>query len=172
MIDTSFLLISFEAGLVLSIVLSTFLYGLLWINPEIMLNDYPPAIRKKFGPMTSRTKQQHIIASIVFVAILLIIVVWSFSMLRERCGGPYTFALASIHAFIMFMTFNLVDWLFLDWFCFVALRPKFIVLPGTEGMKDYGDYWFHFRGFLIGTAIILISAPLVGGIAILVQNWS
>ena len=31
----------------------------------------------------------------------------------------------------------------------IVTRPPnsaFIVLPGTEGMAGYGDYWFHFRG--------------------------
>jgi len=43
-------------GGVLSAVLSVLLVGLLWINPEILLNDYPPDIREKHGPMSERSK--------------------------------------------------------------------------------------------------------------------
>lgn len=33
--------------------------------------------------------------------------------------------------------------------------------PGTEGMAGYRDYWFHFRGFLIGIPIILAASALL-----------
>jgi hypothetical protein len=43
--------------------------------------------------------------------------------------------------------FNLVDWLILDWLIVCTITPKFMVLPGTEGMAGYKNYATHFRGF-------------------------
>jgi hypothetical protein len=54
--------------------------------------------------------------------------------------------------FVVLVVFNAVDVLILDWLVFVTLRPKIVVLPGTEGAEGYGDYGFHFRAFLKGLA--------------------
>jgi hypothetical protein len=54
--------------------------------------------------------------------------------------------------FVVLLVFNAVDLPILDWLVFVTLRPKIVVLPGTEGAEGYGDYGFHFRAFLKGLA--------------------
>ncbi|MDW6058501.1 hypothetical protein SAZ11_11010 [Streptomyces sp. FXJ1.4098] len=33
----------------------------------------------------------------------------------------------------------------LDWRLFCRVQPRFMVLPGTEGMPEYRDYAFHVR---------------------------
>jgi hypothetical protein len=43
---------SLQSGVVLSVVVFGLLLAFLRANPEIMLNDYPPDIRAKWGPMT------------------------------------------------------------------------------------------------------------------------
>ena len=45
-----------------------------------------------------------------------------------------------------------------------TLRPKWVVLPGTEGCAGYGDYFFHFKGFLIGCVYTAIMALIIAGI--------
>jgi hypothetical protein len=44
------------------------------------------------------------------------------------------------------------------------MRAHFVVLPGTEGLAGYKDYGFHFRGFLLGTLLILGASVLVAGV--------
>jgi len=63
----------------------------------------------------------------------------------------------------MFGTFNLVDWLLLDW-PLVYWQPRLVVLPGTEGLAGYTDYRFHFRGFLIGIPVVLAGSALMATI--------
>jgi len=63
------------------------------------------------------------------------------------------------------LVFSAVDLLILDWLVFVTLRPKIVVLPGTEGAKGYGDYGFHFRAFLKGLAGSLIGSLVIAGMA-------
>ena len=50
-------------------------------------------------------------------------------------------------------------------------RPRVIVLPGTEGLAGYGDYGFHFRGFLKGLVFCfaagLLTALSASGLAAL-----
>jgi len=60
----------------------------------------------------------------------------------------------------MCSVFNAADLLLLDW-PLVVLSPCFIILPGPEGLAGYKDYGFHFRGFLVGAALILIASGLM-----------
>lgn len=153
-------------GLVLSAALFAMTLLLLRWNPEIMLKDYPPDIRAKHGPMSERSKRQRWPVAIVFLVVLVAIVAASFRRLPALAGGEPSFAAAFVHAATMFSLFNLLDWLVLDW-PLVALQPRFVVLPGTEGMAGYRDYRFHFRGFLIGIPLVLVGAALTAGIAVL-----
>jgi len=150
-------------GGVLSVVLSVLLLGLLRINPEILLNDYPPDIREKHGPMSERSKRQRVPAAILIGTIGLGIVAASFSTVRENGGGNVPFLTAFVHLFVMLSVFNVVDLLLLDW-PLVALVPRFMVLPGTEGSAGYKDYWFHFRGFLVGVVMILVASGLMAAV--------
>jgi hypothetical protein len=56
-----------------------------------------------------------------------------------------------------------VDLLLLDW-PLVAIVPRFMVLPGTEGSAGYKDYWFHVRGFLVGIVLILVASGLIAAV--------
>jgi hypothetical protein len=150
-------------GGVLSGISCALLLGILWINPEILLKDYPPDIQAKYGPMSRRSKRQRIPVAVLFGAVVLGVVAASFVEVRANSGGHIPFLTAFVHLFVMFSLFNLVDLLILDW-PLVAMRPSFIVLRGTAGLAGYRDYGFHFRGFLIGTVLVLISSVLIAGV--------
>ena len=156
-----------EFGLVLSAVLFGLLLVVLRANPEIMLNDYPPDIRARWGPMSERTKRQRVFVAVAFLAVILGVVAWSLESLPAFVTRDVTFPAAFAHFAIMFGTFNLLDWLVLD-LGLVHWQPRFAVLPGTEGMAGYGDYWFHFRGFLIGIPIVLAGSALCAAIVSIV----
>jgi hypothetical protein len=150
-------------GGVLSAVLSVLLLGILWMNPEILLKDYPPDIREKHGPMSERSKRQRVSVTIVIGTVALGIVTASFSAVRANGGGKIPFLTAFVHLFVMFSVFNVVDLLLLD-SLLVAIGPSFLVLPVTEGLAGYKDYWFHFRGFLIGAVLIFVASGLIAGV--------
>jgi hypothetical protein len=152
-----------EVGVMLGIVVSGLLLAILRANPEIMLNDYPPDIRAKWGPMTERTKRQRVFVTILLLVVVLSICAWSIRSLSALAEGDVPFAMAFAHFAIMFGTFNLFDWLLLDW-PLVYWQPRFVVLPGTEGLAGYTDYWFHFRGFLIGIPVVLAGSALMAAI--------
>jgi len=147
-------------GGVLSAVMSGLLVGILWFNPEILLNDYPPDIQERHGPMSDRSKRQRPVVAMFIGATVLGLVAASFSAIRANGDGNIPFLTAFIHLFVMFSVFNVVDLLVIDW-PLVAFCPRFVVLPGTEGAAGYKDYRFHFRGFLIGTVLILVGSGLM-----------
>jgi hypothetical protein len=153
-----------EFGLVLSAVLFVALLLVLRANPEIMLKDFPPDIQAKWGPMTEHAKHQRVLVAILLLIIILGVVAGSINSLPGLAAGNVTFATALVHFLVMFGTFSLLDWLVLDWLIIVRWQPSFIVLPGTEGMAGYSNYWFHFRGFLIGIPIVVAGSALFAAI--------
>ncbi|GAA2010705.1 hypothetical protein [Microbacterium ulmi] len=44
-----------------------------------------------------------------------------------------------------------------------------VVLPGTEGMREYRDWRFHAVGFARGTGVALIGALLCGAVAVAIE---
>ncbi len=159
---------AFGWGLVLSAVLFAVLLGVLRANPEIMLNDYPPDVRARWGPISPRSRRQRTWVALLIFALLALIVFLSTRALPRTANGRIPFVTAFVHFLVMLGTFNVLDWLALDW-PLVYWRPRFLVLPGTEGMAGYSSYWFHFRGFLIGLPIITVGSALFAGLAMLVM---
>ncbi len=151
-------------GLILSVALGAVIVGSLRLNAETWLNDYPPDIRKAFGPMSEKARRQRIPLGILFgvvlVGALALGLVWLF-----RADGSPGFTDIFVYVFALTTTFNLFDLLILDWLWFVKLQPSFVILPGTEGMEGYKDYGFHFRAFLVGLAGTFATALLTAGVA-------
>ena len=133
------------------------------MSPEILLNDYPPDIRQKYGPMSDRAKRRRVPVAIGIGAVGLGIVIASFLSVRASGDGTIPFLTAFVHLFVMFSVFNVVDLLLLDW-PLVAIRPRFVVLPGTEGSAGYKDYLFHFRGFLMRTGLTLVASVVIAAV--------
>ncbi|MBD5119315.1 MAG: hypothetical protein HDT37_09475 [Clostridiales bacterium] len=52
--------------------------------------------------------------------------------------------------------------------CLWVCHGRRIRIPGTEGMKEYQDYWFHIKGSLKGQIIGLPVALLAGGLVIVI----
>ena len=152
-----------EFGLILSAVLVALLLAVLRANPEIMLNDYPPDVKAKWGPITESTKRQRAFVAAIFAIVIVGVVAWSIKAVPALVARDVTFGVAFTHFAIMFGTFNVLDCFVLDW-GLVYWQPHFAILPGTEGMAGYKSYWFHFRGFLIGIPIVLLGSALMAAV--------
>ena len=137
-------------GAILSGFMGLAFVALAYVNPEIWLPDYPPDIRERFGPMSERAKKQRRLAGVPVFLLLVATIVFAAVRFARIAGGESTFLAVLLGVFTVFLVFNAVDLLVLDWLIFVTIRPKIVVLPGTEGANGYGDYGFHFRAFLEG----------------------
>lgn len=100
-----------------------------------------------------------------FILILFAFPIYSTFAFQTRAGGEAGFLSLWLYAFGIAFTYNVWDWLVLDWLVFCTLTPKRFVIPGSEGHPAYKEYAFHFRGFLTGTAFSavmgLIGASIV-----------
>ena len=133
-------------------------------NPRLMLQDYPPAIKEIVPPKTEAEKRQSTWLGLPFILVLFVFPIYSTFVYQARAGGGAGFLLLWLHAFGIAFAFNLWDWLVLDWLVFCTITPKRFVIPGSEGHPAYKDYFFHFRGFLIGTVFCVVMGLIAAGI--------
>lgn len=161
---------SLSFGVILSVLSSTVLLVSAYLYPESMVDDYPADIRAKYGPMSEKAKRHKRLVGLPFAIVLIGILVISIMTLRNVLGGELTFTAVFTSLFIILLTFNLVDLLIIDWLIFNTIKPRFIVLPGTEGMAGYRNYGFHFRAFLKGTAGALIASAVIAILVVLVEG--
>jgi hypothetical protein len=155
-------------GAVLGVFMGVAFVGLAYLNPEIWLPDYPPDIRERFGPMSEGAKKQRRLAGVPVFLLLVATLVFAAVRFARIAGGESTFFAVFLGVFVVLLVFNVVDLVILDWLIFVTIRPKIVVLPGTEGMAGYGDYGFHFRAFLKGVVGSAAASLVIAGIATLV----
>lgn len=77
---------------------------------------------------------------------------------------PTTFLKVFCYIFIIAMSWNVIDLLVMDWLVICRITPKWVVIQGTEGCRGYHDYWYHFKGFLIGCVYTTILSLAIAGI--------
>jgi hypothetical protein len=155
-------------GVLLSVIASCILIVSLYINPRTFLQDYPEDIQAKVHPKTPSEKRLSLLTGIPFLLVLILVPFFSTLTLKHQNGGSSPFIALFFNAFGVAFIFNLVDLLVLDWLLFCTITPEFLIIPGTEGMKSYRDYGFHFRGFIIGTLLSAIGAFVIAGIVVLI----
>lgn len=155
-------------GTVFGLVFSAAMLLIGRINAEMILNDYPPDIRAKYGPMSESTRKQAKKATLLLLAVLGLVVALGLARLRTS-SGELTFVETLVVSTVIFQVWNLLDLVLLDWFLLLTLKPKFMILRGTEGMAGYTDYKYHFRKFLNGIVVTFILALVVTVIALGVE---
>ena len=151
-------------GLIYSVVMTVFIVASLRVNNEMWLGDYPPDVRAKWGPMSAKAQRLKRWAGLALMVVLVSLITLQVSQLVGRMGG-FNFWAVALSLWLSLMLFNVVDLLLIDWFFMLTLRPSFAILPGTEGLKGYSDYAFHFNAFLKGTVGITVASPVLAAIA-------
>ena len=148
-------------GLGISVFLSIVLLGGMWNNPEVMLHDYPPDIKAAYGPLRNPdSRRQGVWMGILMFLVLIVGLLMALISLPRPSGFGQAYLYGLVTLWTAMMTFNLFDLLVLD-IPLVYIKPKRLVLPGTEGLKGYSDAMFHVRGFFKGTlGITLVSLVL------------
>jgi hypothetical protein len=156
----------FHSGLYVALA-TVFLLGLVLYNPRLMLQDYPPAIKKIVPPKTEQEKRLSTSLGLPFLLVLFAFPVYATFVFQARTGAG--FLSLWLYAFGIAFAFNLWDWLVLDWLIFCSITPKSFVIPGSEGHPAYKDYSFHFRGFLIGTVFSAVLGLVAAGIVTVIR---
>ena len=155
-------------GLVLSLVLTLLTAISGTIALDMFVDDYPPDIKKKYGPMSPRAARlRPYIATLLFITVLVVPTIGLFALQAEI--DSVSFLPAVIFSGIALLVFNTFDLIILDWLFFCTIQPRSMVLPGTEGMSAYRDYRFHFIGFLKGLGFTVVGSLLIAIFWMIVQ---
>jgi hypothetical protein len=151
-------------GAVLSAIASLFLVAVLRFNPRLFLQDYPEDIQNKVPPKTEKERRQSWVVGIPFLILLVAVPFISTLTLKRQSGGDASFLHLFLNAFGVTFVFNLVDLLLLDWLVFCTMTPRFVLVPGTEGMAGYKDYAYHFRASVKGTILCVVGGLAIAGL--------
>ena len=155
-------------GVVLSLFASGLIFLSVKVNPRMWLQDFPKEIQSKVPPKTAEEKRQSLLFGIPFLLVLVSIPLLSCILMKHRSSTPVSFLSLFFNAFGVGFFFNLIDLVVIDWLIFCFVTPKFMVIPGTEGMPEYKDYAFHFQAFLTGT---ILSVVMGGIISVIIYFW-
>ena len=133
-------------------------------DPIKTIYNYPPKIQdrvKRLKEYEGKIPTQENKIGIKLVACIIFLII--LSVLLRYVNGYETLKDCFIYGFLLWSIVNLYDLIVLDiiWFC----HDKYFVIKGTEDMvKDYHDYFFHIKGFLIGEGLACVICFLAGAI--------
>ena len=139
--------------------------------PQLWVHDYPKVLQAviTLPPLTGARKT----AAHTFRAVWLLVVLGYvfFSVWRTYGAAPVGYWAVYLHVLVMNLLWNLVDTVVLDWGIFCTWRPRFIVLPGSEGHPAYRDYGYHLVALLKGCAISVAGAAVLAGLCYGAMAW-
>ena len=156
-------------GTILNVLISVIVYGSIYVNPLFWVSDYPPDIREAVGPVDVPIGQK-LVVGVLLLCIVVGVPLYSNAKLRRQNHGKLSFQTAFANSALIAFFFAVWDLLILDWLIFVTIQPDFIVIPGTEGLAGYKDYWFHFEVSFLGWTqwiSILVAGLVLGGLSMI-----
>ena len=168
MFDSLALLRTLLNSVILSLALGVIIMGSLMYNARLWLQDYPKPIRDKVPPLSPAEKRDRVILTVLVLGVLFGGVLLEALQLRTAQPGTLSFGVAYLHIFLMLSVFNLFDAPVLDLFIITLLKPRFVILPGAEGMEYlFNDYRKQLTDFLKGIVFCLIASLPFSLIAVL-----
>jgi hypothetical protein len=155
-------------GTVLSLVLGAIVIVSLIYNARLWLQDYPKPIRDRVPPLSAAEKRGRIVVGVLLLGTLLGGILLETFHLRRESAGSLSFGVAYLDIFLLLLIFNLFDALVIDFFIISLLKPRFVILPGTEDLKDtLIDYRKQVIDFLKGLVFCVVASLPFALIAIL-----
>ncbi len=154
-------------GLTLSVVFSVVVLASLWVNPSIWLEDYPPDVRAVVGGQVA----EPVLVKAIVGGVLLVVIVGGLIVTLRRLDielGGVGAPTVALHTFLMFWIVNAADVVVVDWLFFMTLWRERVILPGTEGLAGYDDYFFHFKSSFLSLAPWIGSLFLAG---VMAMGW-
>ncbi|MFR9280745.1 hypothetical protein [Levyella massiliensis] len=120
-------------GLAIAAIFNGAVASLVLINPRWFFDSYPKAIQKAAPlPMTTQEKKINLIVTIAITGMCFVYSV--VSLLHSKTFGFWNLFWMS---YIQWSILNAGDFLLLDCLLFQGKYKSKIVIPGTEGHKDY-----------------------------------
>jgi hypothetical protein len=157
-------------GLVFALILMAYLlFIMMKFSPRVWaFSDYPKEITNQVPPQTKEEKRTSIVASVPFFIFGIGYPFLSTCLLKGLYGGTISLLDAFLNTFGVLMFGFMADLIILDLLIVGTLTPKFVIVPGTEDMKEkeYKDFRVyhtkaHLKGLILLAIISLIIAVIV-----------
>ena len=153
------LAIALRDGAILAAAGSALIMGALRYNPRLFMRHFPQALKDRIPPLSAHERRVGAVVGVALLGLLVGGPVASAWKAREGASFPDL----ALHAFVVGMVFNLVDWLVLDELWIGMLRPRWALPPGaTEADFHPFDHARHARGFATGTVLCATVAVIAG----------
>ena len=146
-------------GVLFSLAGSTYLLVLLRFNPRIFLRHYPKEVQAIVPPKSEKERRMSILHGLLIAAPFASALFW-----RTATLGSHSFWELFAYAFGVLFIFNLVDLLILDWLIVCWVKPRWVILPGTEHIVFPKQYLHHLKGFLMGTVGLAIAGLAIAAL--------
>ena len=145
-----------------SVIVAGILVALTSANRRILLQDYPQEVQARVPPLNDREKRLRAVATVLFLGSMVVVFLVSDQRLKADNGGSLPLVLAFVNTYLLFLFFNLFDLIVVDYLIISVWKPKFTVLPGSEGLEHlYQNFTYHFKAFLKGLGIgHVMSLPI------------
>lgn len=156
-------------GLAFSVLFGVAVFAGAAISRDFLLNDYPLAVQERYGkPKSARGRRVAVVFAVVIWGVCGVpLLIVALITLNGALDGGLGFVSAALCAALMFATLSVFDLVVLDWIILAGLRPRLLIPPGTEDMKEYRDLRFHLVAAAKGSPLIGIVGLIAGGIAAL-----
>ncbi|MFX1492551.1 MAG: hypothetical protein ACFFBU_09840 [Promethearchaeota archaeon] len=154
---------------IFAIIFTLYLFAIMrGLSPRVWaMSDYPPEITDHVPPQTDAEKRQ---ARIVYIPFLVIGIAYPLAatyFLKILNSGVISFLDAFLSVFVILIFGFLADYIILDFLIVGTLTPDFVILPGTEHMreKEYKDFRkYHAKGHIKGLLLIVILSLLLAAV--------
>lgn len=148
-------------GSVFAVLFTAYLLAVMrGLSPRIWaFSDYPKTITDHVPPQTDRERKIGAYTGIPFFILWLGFPLVSTLMLEGLYGGSIPLLVAFLNIFGIMMFGNFADLVILDTLIVGTITPDWVIIPGTEHMRDkeYKDFrLYHAKGHVRGTVLMVI----------------
>lgn len=153
-------------ALVFSVVALTIVISIMRIDNRIFVPtaSLPEEVRARIVPFTQSEIRRNKMLNLIWRLWALgfpLFATFRFEAVSQPRPG---FLPLFFHAFLVFISFWLVDLILIDGIILCWITPDWVVVPGTEGYSGYKDYGYHLRGHLrIGLLVVTLAGLLTAG---------
>jgi len=153
-------------GGILTFLICIYLTAVIKYNPRFALKDLPKDIQDAVPSLSKKEKRIAILLSVPFFGLLIAIPFISTQQVEALHEG-ISFLSLFLHASGILFIVHVLELLIMDLLVYCTLTPKFIIIPGTEGLPGYKNYWHQIRAHLRGLPLIFILGLAIAGVVVI-----
>jgi hypothetical protein len=160
-------------GSIYAVIVNLYLFAIMMtLSPRIWAYaDYPKSITDTVAPQTSREKKIGGVIIIPFFILVLGLPVLSTIILETSSGGVITLLDAFLNLYCILLIGNIAEVLLLDLLIVGTITPDFVVIPGTEGLRDTEYKAFrlhHAKAHIRAIVAMAILSLVLAGIIVMI----